>query len=66
MFISGFCKIWELNTEREITPVLYHLDNQNKNNFTFSGQFTNLKKLGNKHCCALEILKKIWICLAFI
>ena len=35
--------------------------NQNKNNFTFSVQFTNLTKRRNKHCRALEILKKIWI-----
>ena len=40
--------------------------NQNKNNFTFSVQFTNLTKRGNEHRRALEILKKIWICLAFI
>ena len=32
----------------------------------FSVKFTNLTKLGNEHCRALEILKKIWICLEFI
>ena len=52
--------------EPEITLVLYHLENQNKNNFTFDVQFTNLAKRWNKHCRALEILKKIWICLTFI
>ena len=31
----------------------------------FSVQFTNLTKCGNEHRCALEILKKKWICLAF-
>ena len=40
--------------------------NQNKNNFAFSVQFTNLTKHGKEHSCASEILKKIWICLAFI
>ena len=41
-------------------------ENQNKNKFLYSVQFTNLTKPGNKQCHALEILKKIWIHLAFI
>ena len=61
-----FFKSCEPICEPEITPVLYHLENQNKNNFTFSVQFTNLTKRGNEHPRALEILKKIWICLTFI
>ena len=56
LIISMFCKSCEPICEPEITPVLYHLENQNKNNFTFSVQFTNLTKRGNKHCRALEIL----------
>ena len=62
LIISVFCKSCEPICEPEITPVLYHLENyrnQNKNNFTFSVQFTNLTKRGNKHRRALEILKKI-------
>jgi hypothetical protein len=66
LIIFVFCKSCEPICEPEITPVLYHHENQNKNNFTFSIQFTNLTKCGNKHCRALEILKKIWICLTFI
>ena len=45
--------------EPEIIPLLYHLEYQNKNNFTFSVQFTNLTKPGNKHCRALKILKNL-------
>ena len=41
LIISVFCKSCEPICEPEITPVLYHLENQNKNNFTFSVQFTN-------------------------
>ena len=66
LIISVFCKSCEPICEPEITPVLYHLENQNKNNFTLSVQFTNLAKRRNIHCRFLEILKKIWICLAFI
>ena len=37
------------------------------NNFRFTQHgFTILTKHGNKDCCALEILKKIWTCLTFI
>ena len=37
------------------------------NNFRFTQHgFTTLTKHRNKHCCALEILKKIWTCLTFI
>ena len=32
----------------------------------FRSQFTNLTKRGSKHCCALEVLKKIWICLTLM
>ena len=69
LIISVFCKSCEPICEPEITPVLYHLENlqtSKENNFTFSVQFTNLTKRGNEHRHALEILKKIWICLAFI
>ena len=45
MIISVFCKSCEPICEPEIIPVWYHLENQNKNNFTFSVQFTNLTKL---------------------
>ena len=41
MIISVFCKSCESICDPEITPVLYHLENQNKKNFTFSVQFTN-------------------------
>ena len=68
LIISVFCKsfepICEPICEPEITPLLYHLENQNKQfhvQSMFSVQFTNLTKRGNKHCRALEILKKIWI-----
>ena len=66
LIISMFCKSCEPICEPEISPVLYHLENQNKNNFTFSALFANLTKRKNKHCRALEILKKIWIFLTFI
>ena len=37
------------------------------NNFMFTQHgFTTLTKHGNKHCHALEILKKMWTCLTFI
>ena len=49
-----FCKSCEPICEPEITAVLYHLEN-----FTFSVQFTNLTKPGNKHCRALKILKNL-------
>jgi hypothetical protein len=67
--IFVFCKSCEPICEPEISPVLYHLENLQKskqNNFTLSVQFTNLTKRENKHRCALEILKKMWIRLAFI
>jgi len=69
LIIFVFCKSCEPICEPEITTVLYHLENLQKskqNNFTFTVQSTNLTKPGNEHCHALEILKKIWICLAFI
>ena len=69
LIISVFCKSCEPICEPEITPVSYRLENLQKskqNNLTFSVQFTNLTKRGNRHCRALEILKKIWICLVFI
>ena len=66
LIISMLCKSCEPICAPEISPVLYHLENQNKNNFKFSVQFTNLTKHGYKHCRALEILKKIRIFLAFI
>ena len=47
LIISEFCKSCELICEPEITSVLNHLENQNKNNV--SVQVTNLTKLGNKH-----------------
>ena len=56
LIISLFCKSCEPVSEPEITPVFYHLENQNKNNFTFSVQFTNLTKCGNEQRHALEIL----------
>ena len=40
--------------------------NQNKKKITFNVQFTNLTKHRNEQLRASEILKKIWICLAFI
>ena len=40
--------------------------NQNKNNLTLPVQLTNLIECWNEHRLALEILKKIWICLEFI
>ena len=52
LIITVFCKSCEPICELEITPVLYQLENQNKNNFTFSVQFKNLTKRGNKHCRA--------------
>ena len=37
------------------------------NNFRFTQHgITTFTKHGNKHCRALEILKKIWTCLTFI
>ena len=77
MFISAYCKICELKTERESEPEIGSknfaadfqanpTDTSYKNTFMFSVQFTNLTIRGNKHCRALEILKKIWTCLAFI
>ena len=42
--ISMFCKSCKPICEPKITPVLYHFKNQNKNNFMFSVQFTNLTK----------------------
>ena len=69
LIISVFCKSCETICEPEITLVLYHLENLQKskqNNFTFSVQFTNLTKRGYEHRHALEILKKIWIWLAFM
>ena len=50
MIISVFCTSCKPICEPEITPVLYHIGNQNKNNFTFSVQFTNHTKRRNKHC----------------
>jgi hypothetical protein len=38
LIISVFCKSCEPIFEPEITPVLYHLENQNKNNFMLSFQ----------------------------
>ena len=68
MLILAFCKI----CEHEIVLKNFAADFQAnptdiscKNTFLFSGQFTNLTIRGNKHCHALEILKKIWTCLAF-
>ena len=56
LIIFMFFKSCKPICEPEITLVLYHLEN--KNNFTFSGQVTNLTKRGNQHCPASEILKK--------
>ena len=42
LIIFVFCKSCESICEPEITPLLHHLENQNKNNFMFSVQFTNL------------------------
>ena len=74
MFISVFCKSCEpMLCEPEIVLKNCAADFQAnptdiscKNTFMFSVQFTNFTKRGNKHCWELEILKKIWICLAFI
>ena len=77
LIISVFCKSCEPICEPEIVLKTFAADFQAnptdiscKNNFMFSFQFsfqfTNLTTHGNKHCCALEILKKIWTCLAFI
>ena len=67
LIISVFCKSCEPICEPEITPVLYHLENlQKSKQKQFHVQFTNLTKYGNEHRHALEILKKIWICLAYI
>ena len=71
LMISVFCKSCEPICEPEIVLKSFAADFQSnptdiscKN--TFSVQFTNFTTGGNKHCCALEILKKIWTCLAFI
>ena len=58
LIISVFCKSCKSICELEITPELYHLENQSKNNFMFSVQFTNLTKPGNKHCHEKIVL--IW------
>jgi hypothetical protein len=73
LIISVFCKSCEPICEPEIVLKNFAADFQAnstdiscKNTFMFSVQFTNLTIRGNKHCRALEILKKIWTCLAFI
>ena len=60
-----FCKSWELICEPEIVLKNFAAEfqaNANdiscKNTFTLSVQFTNFTIRGNKHCRALEILKK--------
>ena len=72
LIISVFCKSCEPICGPEIV-LIFAADFQAnptdiscKNTFTFSVQFTNLTIHGNKNCCALEILKIIWTCLAFI
>ena len=73
LIILVFCKscepIHEPICEPEITHVLYHFENQNKQFLVqslFSVQLTNLTVCLNKHFRALENLKKKWICLTSI
>ena len=73
LIISVFCKSCKPICEPEIVLKNFAGDFQVnptdiscKNTFIFSVHFTNYTIRGNKHCHVLEILKKIWICLAYI
>ena len=73
LIISVFCKSCEPICEPEIFLKNFAADFQAnptnincKNTFTFSVSFPNLTIRENKHCRALEILKKISTCLTFI
>ena len=65
VIIYMFYKSCEHECEPEIVlKIKTVIKIKTKNNFTF--MFKNLTKSVNQHCCALEILKKISICLIFI